>query len=150
MKSKLVYSNYNPETGLSAVIVETKNGYFGATSQLRVEDEDIASRFAGCDYAFSKAVRKSLKQDIKNINLKIKTLLDFEKTLKNMKSYNPYSFEMKRLRKEVYILNKQKKEIEKEIQGITAAMIKAMEERPQKIKKIESRSQEVEKMLKEL
>lgn len=150
MKPRLMYSDYNPKTGLSAVVIKTENGCFRGTSQLNIEDKDIASRFAGCDYAFSKAVRKSLKQDIKNINLKIKTLLDFEKTLKNMKSYNPYSFEMKRLRKEVYILNKQKKDIEKEIQGITAAMIKAMEERPQKIKKIESRSQEVEKILKEL
>ena len=136
MRVQLLFSEYDKKTGTSTVIIETKNGVFTGYSQLSSEDKDFESSFAGCDYALAKAVRKSFKQEIKNIDFKIKTLQNFEKSLKNMKQYQHNSFEMKRLRKEVYLLNREKKKIEDKIETLTTRMLDTMETRPKKLQKL--------------
>ena len=81
MKFNLVESHYNSDLGHSIVTIKTKHGNFTGTSQLYDEDKGIASSFRGCQYAEMKAVRKAYKAEIKEIDLKIKTLKDFEKVL---------------------------------------------------------------------
>lgn len=147
MKTKLIQSNFFPETGISSAIIDTKYGLFSGVSTLREEDLEIQSSFRGCQYAEIKAIRKAYKAEIKELNLKIKTLQDFEKVLKNMKEYNEHSFEAKRLRKEIFLYQKKKKEIQETIADITQTLLKGMEEYPSQVEKLrkkrESKSNKV-------
>lgn len=147
MKFNLVESHYNSDLGHSIVTIKTKYGRFTGTSQLYDEDKEITSSFRGCQYAEIKAIRKAYKAEIKELNLKIKTLQDFEKVLKNMKEYNEHSFEVKRLRKEIFLYQKKKKEIQETIADITQTLLKGMEEYPSQVEKLrkkrESKSNKV-------
>lgn len=136
MKFNLVESHYNSDLGHSIVTIKTKHGNFTGTSQLYDEDKEIASSFRGCQYAEMKAIRKAYKAEIKEIDLKIKTLKDFEKVLKNMKEYNENSFEAKRLRKEIYLYQKKKAKIKETIEAITKTMLGGMEGYPQEVEKL--------------
>ena len=55
MKSKIIYANYNPETGKSIVKIQNQYGIFTGVSQLQEEDRPYESSFAGCEYAEMKA-----------------------------------------------------------------------------------------------
>ena len=136
MKFNLIGSNYNSDSGFSIATIKTKYGRFTGTSQLYDEDKEIASSFRGCQYAEMKAVRKAYKAELKEINLKIKTLKDFEKVLKNMKEYNENSFEAKRLRKEIYLYQKKKTKIKETIEAITKTMLGGMEGYPQEVERL--------------
>lgn len=139
MKFNLVESHYNSDLGHSIVTIKTKYGNFTGTSQLYDEDKEIASSFRGCQYAEIKAIRQAYKAEIKEIDLKIKTLKDFEKVLKNMKKYNENSFEAKRLRKEIFLYQKKKKEIQETIADITQTLLKGMEEYPQEVERLKKK-----------
>lgn len=136
MKTKLIDSGYFPKTGVSSAVIKTKYGLFAGVSSLREEDKEVESSFRGCQYAEIKAIRKAYKAEIKELNLKIKTLQDFEKVLKNMKEYNEHSFEAKRLRKEIFLYQKKKKEIQETIADITQTLLKGMEEYPSQVEKL--------------
>jgi hypothetical protein len=71
---RFINSNYNPETGISTVTIETDIGRFTATSTLAEEDKETASNFQGCKYAEIKAVRKYVKALLKLKKVEIKTI----------------------------------------------------------------------------
>lgn len=58
---KLIYANYDKESGVSTALIETDLGRFTATSKLREEDREVESSYCGCRYAELKAVRKYLQ-----------------------------------------------------------------------------------------
>ena len=139
MKTKLIDSGYFPKTGVSSAVIKTKYGLFAGASSLREEDKEVESSFRGCQYAEIKAIRKAYKAEIKELNLKIKTLQDFEKVLKNMKEYNEHSFEAKRLRKEIYLYQKKKAKIKETIEAITRTMLGGMESYPQEVERLKKK-----------
>ena len=139
MKTKLIDSGYFPKTGVSSAVIKTKYGLFAGASSLREEDKEVESSFRGCQYAEMKAIRKAYKAEIKEIDLKIKTLKDFEKVLKNMKEYNENSFEAKRLRKEIYLYQKKKAKIKETIEAITRTMLGGMESYPQEVERLKKK-----------
>ena len=49
MKTKLIYSNFDQETGESVVAIENKYGVFYGFSDLHPEEENVSS-FVGCRY----------------------------------------------------------------------------------------------------
>lgn len=118
MKTKLLFSHYEPDSGISIVGMRNKYGYFEASACLHPEDIPYASSFFGCQVAEAKCMIKTHEERIRLINIKIKTLENFEKSLKNLKDYNPYSIECRKLRKQIYILKKEKDEILHTIQKI--------------------------------
>lgn len=48
---KLVYSNYDDETGISIVRIQTPEGTFKGKARLNPKDENVASKYVGCKYA---------------------------------------------------------------------------------------------------
>lgn len=58
---KLVYSNYDEETGISIVRIQTPEGTFKGKSRLHPNDRDVASRYVGCKYAEMRAWIKYYK-----------------------------------------------------------------------------------------
>lgn len=60
-KTKLVYSNYDPETGISIARIQTPHGTFKGKARVHPKEADIASSYAGCKYAEIRAYIKYYK-----------------------------------------------------------------------------------------
>lgn len=140
MKTKLISANYNKETGVSTATVRNKYGTFTAMSTLHPADAHIASSFAGCQYAETKAIIKSLKAAAKEIQLQIKTLIDFEKILKSKKDYNPHAMEARRLRRRIYELQEEYKTMKNRIQLAEETLFKVFNSREEALKNLVGRN----------
>lgn len=139
MKIKLLNSNYDENIGISNVTILTEYGQFSGTSKLHEEDRHISSSFAGCQYAEMKAIIKYMKYKVKIINERIKGLDNCRKTLENKKNYNHNSDENRTIRKQIYILNKQKQELKNKIFSLHDRMMRNMEQREKIINKIKNK-----------
>lgn len=102
MKSKLITSTYDKETGISFAEIVTPLGKFTGVCKLHPEDQEYGSRFLGCDFAERRAYIKALKAKRKAVSAEIKTLEDLYKRLSCYKDFNPDSFEAKKIRKTIY------------------------------------------------
>lgn len=136
MKIKMIYSNFDENTGISEVIIMTDIGEFKGTSKLHEEDRNISSHFAGCRYAEMKAIIKYMKQKIKNIQMQIKGLEDFQSNLATRADYNYNSIENSKARRRIFELKKQIISWNKKIDSLTARMLDMMTQREEIIKTI--------------
>lgn len=136
MKNNLIYSNYDNETGVSKVIIENKYGIFEDVALLHPDDKIYESNFFGCQIAEARCMIQTRKAQIEEINFKIKTLQTFENVLKNSKHYNPQSFECRKLRKQIYLLNKEKQDLLHTIQKIKENIINSETKRRTMLQKI--------------
>ena len=143
MKIKMIKSNFDEMTGISEVTIATDIGEFSGTSKLHDEDRNISSSFAGCQYAEMKAIIKYMKYKVKIINERIKGLDNCRKTLENKKNYNHNSDENRTIRKQIYILNKQKQELKNKIFSLHDRMMRNMEQREKIINKIKNKGDNV-------
>lgn len=126
---KVIYSNYDKETGLSQVKIKTELGVFYGVSELAEEDRPIASNYAGCRYAEQKAIIKYLKAKKAILASQIKTLQSCENAMKATKGYNDKSVETKAFKKYKYILIKKKQNLENSIKTLHDKMLSDMERR---------------------
>ena len=108
MKTKLIYAKYDRETGISTATVRNRYGTFTGTSKLREEDRFVESSFLGCQFAETKAIIKSLKEQRKRITIQLEALENLHFDMQNMKEYQPDSFEARRLRRRIYELREEK------------------------------------------
>lgn len=115
IKYSLIYSKYNPETGVSKVWIKNRYGTFMGKSRLHKEDKDYVSSYAGCRFAEMKAIIKTYKRKVQNLKLRLKELIYFQSMLEQTKGYNSESIEARKLRKRIYLL---KEEIKKEEHNI--------------------------------
>ena len=130
MKSmKIIYSNFDETTGISTVTILTKIGEFTGTSKLHNEDKNISSSFAGCRYAEIRAIIKYYKKKLENINNQIKGLDDCRKIIENLKDYNEYSVENRRIRRRLYELKSEKQKIKMCIDNLRNKLIDLMNQR---------------------
>lgn len=93
-----------------------KGNRFEGHTKCLPEDEDFWSEKTGCFIAECKATIKKLKFVRAELVAALTPLVNFKKTLECCKDYNPNSFEAKRLRKEIYLKQKQIDEINAAIQ----------------------------------
>lgn len=141
MKIKLLNSNYDEKTGISNVTILTDYGNFSGTSKLHEEDREISSSFAGCQYAEMKAIIKYMKYRIKLINERIEGLENCKKVLINKKDYNHNSSENRTIRKQIYLLKKQKQDFKDRIISLHNRMLQNMEQREKVITKIKNKGE---------
>lgn len=134
MKTKLIYSNFDQETGESVVAIENKYGVFYGFSDLHPEEENVSS-FVGCRYAEMRAWIKYLQYRKSLIDEQIKGLTDFEKILKGTWNYNESSPENKRLRKRIQELKEEKEVYKNKIDFIKQGLKNAMDDRDNFVKK---------------
>lgn len=126
---KLLQSNFDEETGISSVTIGTDYGQFNATSKLHNEDLNISSSYAGCEYAEMRAIIKYMKKRIEVINNQIKGLENYQKQLSDRADYNPKSSENIVLRKQLEILNNEKKDWHRKKDSLTNSLIMKMNSR---------------------
>ena len=136
MKIKMIKSNFDEITGISEVTIATDIGEFSGTSKLHDEDRNISSSFAGCRYAEMKAIIKYMRQKIKNIQMQIKGLEDFQSNLATRADYNYNSIENSKARRRIFELKKQIISWNKKIDSLTARMLDMMTQREKIVKTI--------------
>ena len=74
-KYNLVSSNFDPDTGISTVVINTDVGVFQGTSKLHPE-EKYTSNFVGCQNAEYRALAKALRAVLRVTRAELKTLVD--------------------------------------------------------------------------
>lgn len=134
MKNKLIYADYNPTTGVSAVLIRNRYGTFQGYAKCHPEEE-APSTFAGCRYAEARAHIKSITYQIEMLRHQINELKTFENILKSMKNYDASSMENKRLRKRIHELTAERNEKKALAQSMKTALKKTMKAHDEYIKK---------------
>ena len=134
MKTKLIYSNFDPETGESVAIIENRYGTFYGFSDLHPEEENVSS-FVGCRYAEIRAHIEYHRHRRDLIDEQIKGLTDFQKILKGTWNYNDQSTENRRLRKRIHELNEERASFSRKIELLKQTLKTSMENRDEFVKK---------------
>lgn len=129
MKIKLIESWYNAEEGKSFAKIRTDYGEFEGWAKLHEEDKDIASRYAGCQYAETRAVLKYMKHRIKILACQITALINCQKQMERRAAYNPQSIEGRALRKQIYILQAERKDWQSKYNSLHEKLYFAMDNR---------------------
>lgn len=136
MNIKLIDSWYDKTSGNSYAKIRTDLGDFEGKALLHEEDRDIESTYAGCQYAETRAVLKYMKQRIKNLSLQIQALINCQKQIEGRAAYNPQSVEGRALRKQIFILQAEKKDWQARYTSLKDKLYASMMNRKEVIKKI--------------
>ena len=121
---RLIKADYNENTGVSNVMIDTDLGAFIGQAKLHDEDKDYASKYTGCRYAETRATIKYLK-------MKQKYILGQLKVLHMIKETNEID-------KLILKLDKELNDVELAIKFSQESLTKDIEQRPELIKKIYS------------
>lgn len=129
MKTRVISSNYDKDTGVSTVTILTDRGEFTGVSRLQESDKDVANMLAGGSNAEWKASMKYIKARIAEIKIQLKMLQDFEKRLKHLADYNPYTIECRKLRKQIYEKKAELKDWQGRLESSHAGFMSMLEQR---------------------
>ena len=136
MKIKLIDSWYNEEDGISYAKINTDYGEFEGYAQLHEEDKEIASRYAGCQYAETRAVLRYMKYRIKILAYQIKALINCQKQMEGRAAYNPQSVEGRALRKQIYVLQAELKDWQSKYNSLHEKLYFSMDNRQKIVEKM--------------
>lgn len=107
MKTKLIESGYNEETGISYAKIQTPKGIFVGHAKLNFKEEKYPSKYIGCDYAEARAELKYLKYKIKEVKKERATFFNFYCMISQSNKFDPDNYEAKQIEKRVkYLKNK--------------------------------------------
>ena len=118
----LIKADYNEETGVSTVMIDTDLGAFYGKAKLHDEDKDYASKYTGCRYAETRATIKYLK-------MKQKYILGQLKVLHMIKETN-------QIDKLILKFDKDLNDVELAIKASQESLKKDIEQRPEILKRI--------------
>ena len=135
MKNKLIFADYDPQTGNSTVAIRNKYGVFQGYATCH-PDEEYPSSFAGCRYAEIRARMQVVRYENALLKAQIEELERFYKILKGMKGFNPSSMECKRLRKRMYELNAERKKNKELLKSMKAGLSDAIDKHDVLVKKL--------------
>ena len=116
MKTKMVFSEYNPETRMSTVKVANTLGIF--TGYAKCHPQDTESSFLGCHLAEYRATIKALKYEANLLNSQINVLYQTYGMFEANKDFNPNSLEARKIRKMTYIKENKYNEIINQITSL--------------------------------
>lgn len=140
MKTKMIYCNFDKETGISTVILKNKYGEFKGTSTLLEEDKYFESEFAGCGFAETKAQIKWMKVRLQEMRLKIKSLKEFRNELKCNPKTDLKSYEYIRLCKKIRALEKDAQSWKDKIISLEESNLKSMDNHIKTVKKLRDKA----------
>ena len=136
MKNKLIYSNFDEQTGISVARINTDLGEFEGTSKLHEEDRNITSNYAGCQYAETRATLKYIKKRIQILNYQLKGLENYQKQLMNRKSYKHEDYASRALRKQIYLVKRDKYNWQSRYDSLSTKLYNAMMHRDKIVEKM--------------
>lgn len=89
MKTKIIYSSYDEESGLSIVRIQNRYGTYTGYARLnKEEDKENASSFFGCRIAEGRAKVAFVKDRIKTLKAEIKILTQYKDNVMQMKDFS--------------------------------------------------------------
>ena len=97
---KFISSDFNKDTGVTSVSISTNRGVFVGKTKLQEGDKE--SYMIGGNNAEWRARMAYMRERIKENRIELRMLKNFEKRLKCLKDYNPYSLECRKLRRQIY------------------------------------------------
>lgn len=78
---KMIYSHYEPETGISKIILADKRGKYTGIAKLHPEEKQNESRFAGLRLAEYRAWINYFKSEVRRIREKLNTVKSLKKDM---------------------------------------------------------------------
>lgn len=109
LSTKLFKYDFNPDTGISTVILKSKRGLFTGTAKVHPEDKEVQSKFFGLNTAEKKALRKLYKEELKREKIILETIKrvqkDLQENLHDTGSYDDYVI-LSTLRKRLYFMER--------------------------------------------
>lgn len=136
MKTKMVFSEYNPETKTSTVKVANALGIF--TGYAKCHPEDSESSFLGCHLAEYRANIKALRYEINLIKAQINILNQTYNMFKDNRYFNENSLESRKIRKMIYIKEAKYKELKAQINSLNQRIKELPDNRNKVLKKLTS------------
>ena len=106
------------------------------------DDIEYASNYAGCEYAEMRALQKYMKQKAAIARNQLEILYRIKKEIENRKYHNENSIEYKILMKQIYLLEDDKFQCEKNIKTLGERIKLKIELREDVIKRIEKKKKE--------
>lgn len=141
MKIKITSSNFNKETGISKVTINTPLGEFTGIAKLHEEDKNIMSEFAGCQYAEMRAILKYIKKKIQILNWKIESLENYQKVWKSKATYEHQNDASRTLRKQIYLLKQDRYNWQQKYSSLSEKLQQSIIHRETIINKIKERKE---------
>ena len=126
---KMVYSNFNPETGISTVTLANRTGNYTATTKLHKDDIPYSSHYAGCRFAELKAWNKYYRKQSQILSHKIKVMEEYYDLISHMREFNSKSVEASKARRMIYELKDKKKNYDKLAVAVKISFKSAIKER---------------------
>ena len=142
---KILTTEYNPDTKISTVVINSDLGKFSGSSRLHEEDLDIESSFAGFQYAEMRAIIKYMKKKAEIAKYKMQGLDNCIKSLIYKKGYEHNSLEARTLRKHYYIARKEKMDWDNRIISLHQKMYDMMKNRRKIIGEMKNKTKGDEK-----
>ena len=140
---KLVYSNYDEETGISTVRIQTPEGTFKGKSRLHPKDKNVGSRYVGCKYAemrawikyykFMARLKQSAIEEVAKLNNQLNQDKNIPKRAKEWAAAN------------LKLLEEERKLYKIAIDELKQDLVFEMEERDKFLKKISEHNQKAKK-----
>ena len=100
-KYTLMSSNYDPDSGVSVVKINTDVGVFEGIAHCHPEEE-YESRMFGCELAELRAIRKYLRELVKIGNAQLDALYHLYNSVYDMKDFNYDNFYASKIRRAMY------------------------------------------------
>lgn len=136
IKIKVIDSGYDEKFGVSKVTIATDLGIFKGEAFLHPEDEEIASKYAGCRYAEMRASIKYMKEKAKIAKIKLDTTKKIFNNFNQMKNFDKNSRINRMLKKEIYFLEDEVETFNRNIKTLKEKLKQAIDNRPNIIKEI--------------
>ena len=96
--------SWDEQTGSALCIIPDKDkAYYGA-AVCSPEDKDMMSEKTGCEIAFMRATITALKSKRKQLKIELNGLKKFYYTINKSKYFNPKSYEVRRLKMHMEML----------------------------------------------
>lgn len=109
LSTKLFKYDFNPDTGISTVILKSKRGLFTGTAKVHSEDKEVQSKFFGLNTAEKKALQKLYKEELKREKIILETIKrvqkDLQENLHDTGSYDDYVI-LSTLRKRLHFIER--------------------------------------------
>lgn len=122
-ETRLIFSNYDEEDGISYVKIQTNIGHFEGYAYLNEEDKEYASKFFGCKIAEYRAIIEYLKERIFRTNLELNELKKLDEYMPmNIKTYEY-------LKKRINQKENYKKQCKEDIRSLRKHINSSIEER---------------------
>lgn len=138
MKYKITRGEYDKNTGISTVTIDTKIGTFTGTSKIRKEDLPFESIYFGCQIAEMKAVIKMLKKQKSILSIEKETLERFRKiSLYNCGDFDTGLFICGEVDDQIINIDEKRKELDRRIAIIGESIVKSISSRDEINKKKE-------------